>query len=172
MKKRNELINLLDEGKIDKNLFINENYKLYENEKSFDLPKYFDNLEHGIYYYQLFNTLAKIENIKYNELKYKEPFEAINHKKKSEFYYKMKEKTTMKILKFAIKYNEEFNSYFIKANSKKLHSNLVEIDFYNKEKVILHTLDEKIINLLIINNRLKNINKKSKIENYINKKYC
>lgn len=166
--KRLSLIDALERGEIDKIDFIIANLNLYESDTLLK-PQSIESLASGIYYYQYYNTNAKYHQIKYRELKYKDPFVAVEHRKKSDALYKTKEWVTYQLLNSLT--DEPVIAYYVKSNSKKLKKKLVEIILPNQQKVILHSLDNKVINLLKRKSLLKKGLKKSQIDNYINQPY-
>lgn len=113
--------------------------------------------------------MAKQNKALYAELKYKDPFVAVEHRKLSDKLYANKEKVTYKLICFL-----EFKdmvTYKVKADSKKLKNTIVEIVLKNYEKAILHTLDARTIKALKDKGMLSDKLEVSRIDSYINSKY-
>ncbi len=166
--KRLNLIYALECGKMDKQSFIKANLELY-GENEFDEPDEICDLDEGLFYYQYFNSLAKCHQMTYRELRYDNPFVAVKHRELSDSFYGIKERVTYRMLRCCK--NEPISAYYVKTKSKKLHQRLVEIVFTDREKIILHTLDKKVIQLLYQRGCLFAGVKPSRIAEYINAPY-
>jgi hypothetical protein len=166
---RDLLIDKLEAGLIDKNQFLEESYTYFENSPK-PLPgKKLSSYSEGMYLYQYYNAHAKVEKATYQKKKYKEPFEAVEHRKASDKYYKLKEQVSLSILRFL-----EFKgieAYYIQSDSRKLKHKLVEVLIQDHERGILHTLDHTVIEALKKNDCLDFRARTSKIDEYVNTKY-
>ena len=126
-----------------------------------------DTVEKGIYNYQYYNILAKYHNYAANEYKGKNKKKYSFELNKANNYYSEKDKTTMEILKL-LKF-ENIESYYITMFSNRLKNNIFEIVLLDYEKAIFHSMNEKILKELKNNGVFSNIEKKSKIDSYVNK---
>lgn len=166
---RDALIDKLEAGDIDKNQFLEESYAYFQNAERPVQKRQIDSYEEGMYLYQYYNAHAKIEKAAYQRLKYKEPFEAVEHRKASDRYYKLKEQVTLSLLKYF-----EFKgieAYYIQSDSKKLKYKLVEIIIKDKSRAILHTLEPSNVEALKSHHCLDFRARLSKIDDYVNTKY-
>ncbi len=166
---RDLLIDKLEAGQIDKNQFLEESYQYFEHLSKPIIGKPLSSYAEGMYLYQYYNAHAKVEKATYQRLKYKEPFEAVEHRKASDKFYKLKEQTSLGILKFLN--FEGVEAYYIQSDSKKLKHKLIEVLIKDHERGILHTLDSTVIDALKKNNCLDFRARTSKIDEYVNTKY-
>ena len=168
VKKRNELIDLLDEKKLTKQEFISRNNVLIN---SFNLRPFTDikTVNEGIFNYQYYNLKAKEYNTIANRYKNKKPKKYIESLNKCRNYYLEKDNTILKILELIEYKNVE--AYYIDILSYRMRDNLFEIVLKDYEKMIFHTINENIKQHLIANNVFEPIKKKSLIDSYVNKGY-
>lgn len=168
--RRKQTIDLLTEGSIDKNEFLDLNYDYIRN---LDLKPYsqIQNILEGIYNYQYYNILAKRSNNQANKYLH-------NPKKKKlytrlindrENYYCLKDYTTRSIIKL-INY-KNIQSYYIKLSSKRLTGKIFEIVLLDYDKLILHSKDESILKELKDHQVFDDNLKFSKINEYVNRSY-
>lgn len=149
-----------------KSEYLKMNYDavVYNTIKPF---KNIDTVEKGLYNYQYYNALAKenrsIGSCYGNEFEIKKEYI-----EKSDYYYRKKDKATLKVLKLLDYKGVE--AYFVKVHSKNLKGKLFEIvlDDYN---MILHSTSEVIRNLLIEEEVFYNESRISVIDGYINQRY-
>lgn len=167
---RKEAIDLLTEGSIDKNEFLDLNYEYI---RKLDLKPYsqIDNILEGIYNYQYYNILAKRSNNQANQYLH-------NPKKKRiyaryindrENYYCLKDCTTRSIIKIVGYKN--IQSYYIKLLSKRLTGKIFEIVLLDYDKMILHSKDESILQELKDHQVFDETIQLSKINEYVNRSY-
>jgi len=102
-------------------------------------------------------------------LKYKDPFVAVDHRKEADRLYKMKEQVTLEILKVYVRGPVE--AYYIPMQSKSLGGRLFEIHFKDLDKVILHSMDPRVLKVLKKKGVFDENVRKSLIESYINSLY-
>lgn len=165
IKKRNEIIEKLDKGVINKDEFLEENYILL-NRLSMKPFLRIDTVEKGIYNYQYYNILAKYHNNLANENKgkniktYKREINKVNN------YYYEKDRVVLDTLEL-MNY-KDIESYYIELYSKRLKNSIFEIVLKNYEKAIFHSMNKKIADILIEKNILKNDIRQSKIHSYVN----
>ena len=87
---------------------------------------------------------------------------------KSNYYYGLKDKSTLKILELSDYQNTE--AYFIKVKSKALKNKLFEIILHDKN-MILHSTSKVVLNKLKNEHVFIETTKKSLIDEYINHRY-
>jgi len=167
-KNRDNLIDKLESGEIDKTEFIVANHEFFIANNMEPYEEIVDFSE-GLYNYQYYNTMAKYLKMKSKELKYKDPFVAFEHKKEAYKYYHKKERVTRKLVDL---YGDgKLEAYYIDIDSKSLQGNLFEIVFLEYDRVVLHSKDKVVYNKI---NSMKKFNKKYKksvIDEYINSLY-
>ncbi|MCK8060711.1 MULTISPECIES: DUF6648 family protein [unclassified Fusibacter] len=167
-KKRLDLIHALEAQELDKTSFILSNVDLYEG-LDITEPTRVSSVEEGVFYYQYYNTMAKYNQMKYREMKETMPQAATEFQKLSDEQYAIKERVSYLLL--YIIDAEDIRAYYVKSASSKLKSKLVEIVLIREEKVIMHTLDQRIIASLKSRSILNNSVRPSIIDTYINKPY-
>lgn len=167
-KTRIDLIKQLEMGKLDKIGFINANLSLYQ-QRIVEESARVTCLNSGIFLYQYYNTYAKYHQMQYRKLKHTNTFEALRHRHRSDDYYEKKETVTYHLLKQIT--DQRVSAYYVRSNSKKLKQKLVEIVLLDEEKVVLHTLDQQVLQLLKANNWLEYDMRNSRIADYINTPY-
>ncbi len=168
VKKRNELIDLLDEGSITKQEFISKNNTLIE---SFNLRPIINikTVNEGIFNYQYYNSKAKQYNTLANKYKNKNAKKYNLALNKCRNYYLEKDNTILKILELIEYKNVE--AYYIDILSYRMRGNLFEVVLKDYEKMIFHTINTKIRDKLIEHGVFDQVRKKSLIDSYVNKGY-
>lgn len=167
---RTEAIDLLTEGIIDKNEFLDINYEYI---RRLDLKPYsqIENVLEGIYNYQYYNILAKRSNNKANQYLH-------NPKKKKiysryindrENYYCLKDYTTRSLIKL-VNY-KNIKSYYIKLLSKRLTGKIFEIVLLDYDKIILHSKNPNILQELKDHKVFDESIQLSRINEYVNRSY-
>ncbi len=185
LKNRQSLIYQYKICDLSKDEFIEENYN-YIISMGIEPFKKVDNIKKAIFNYQYYNGLAKYyqrlsRSISKSDKAKKENLDL------SLYYYSQKDDVTIKLLKLLD--FKGIEAYFVKAKSPKLSKKLFEIvikdeeilleinyfsDFYNPEEssyIILHSKNPYILSLLKRENAFLDVEKKSLVDNYINKKY-
>lgn len=165
---RRELIRQLEAGEIDKATFIEANHAFFEAAEHGPSQE-MATVEECLYNYQYYNTLAKHEKQLSMALKYKDPFVAVEHRKRAEKIYRTKEKVTLQMLKVCR--GQRIEAYFIKVSSKSLTGKLFEIVFHDLEQVILHSMDFAVRRQLMAMRCFDPKMRKSVIDDYINSLY-
>lgn len=162
---RQALIDQYLKGDMTKREYLNQNFKAVLDLK--DKPfRNVDTVDKGLFNYQFYNAMAK--RAKSESYGYSDREMANSYKDKSNYYYSLKDKSTLKILELLNYENTE--AYFIKVKSKLLKNKLFEIVLHDKN-IILHSANEVVLN------RLKNENvftegvRNSLIDYYINNRY-
>ena len=163
---RSDSIGKLDSGEIDRDEFSLLNTRFIQSlglNPFSQIEKY----EEGLYNYQYYNLLAKEalycaeESRKKGDLKKEKYF--LN--KKDNYYY-LKDQATFKIL--SICKDENIQAYYINTNSNSLRGKLYEIVLEDREKCILHSMNQDILDLLKKRNIFNNLSRDSKINEYVN----
>lgn len=164
--KRLELIERLELGEIDKELFIIENNRLI-GEYS---PRNFNvrSIEEGIVKYHYFNTKAKMLMLEADEVQYRDARRADSLRDNAYEYYVKKDKITLAMLEL-VKF-KGVEAYFIKMNSRYLDGIIYEINFLEYKKVILHSKDKRILYKLKEAECFNSETKNSIICEYVNTK--
>jgi len=167
---REALIYKFTKGDISKKEFIEEHYFFIMrlNLKPFQI---IDSFEKGIYNYQYYNAIAKYNKLRSNDKKLSEKHpelvkEILDKVKAS---YRSKDYSLTKLIRFLDYRNME--AYFIKAKSDYLSGKLFEIVLYDYDGVILHSINRGLLEELKRENVFIDVRRKSKIDEYVNKKY-
>ena len=167
---RDSLIYLFSKGDISKREFIEKHYHFIMrlNLKPF---KKIDSFEKGIYNYQYFNAIAKYNKLQMKDKKLAEKHpelikELLNNVKTA---YRSKDESIIRLLRF-LQY-DNLEAYFIKAKSEFLDNKLFEIVLFDYEGVVLHSINKKLLDELKNEGVFQDVRKKSKIDEYVNKKY-
>jgi len=167
---RDALIYKFSKGDISKKEFIEEHYFFIRrlNLKPF---KQIDSFEKGIYNYQYYNAVAKYNMLRARDKKIAEKHpELIKEIIESvKIAYRNKDDNIRKLLRF-LKY-ENMEAYFIKSKSDYLDNKLYEIVLQDHEGVILHSINRGLLEELKREGVFNEVRKKSKIDEYVNKKY-
>ncbi len=165
---RLNLIAQLESGKIDKETFIRSNVALY-NGYDMALPQSLKSVDEGLFYYQYYNAMAKLCQLTFRDLMDVDLFEALEYRSRSSEHYRSKERITAMTLNVVA--DERIVAYYVQTDSRDLRNKLVEIVFCDRSKVILHSVDNAVIELLKKLNYLERGMRKSLIDDYINKPY-
>ena len=165
IKNRNELIDKLDSGDINKNEFLEKNYELIEKLSMRPFLK-IDTVDKSIYNYQYYNILAKYHNIKANEFKNRDKKKyKLSVNKKNNYYYE-KDRIILNILEL-INYSN-ISAYYINMHSSRLNDNIYEIVVNDYDKIVLHSMNKDILQKLKEKSIFDKVRKKSIIDSYIN----
>lgn len=167
-KKRNELIDKLNDKKISKTEFIEENNLLIyrSNIRPFAIIK---SVDEGLYNYQYYNLKAKEYNSLANKYKYKKNKKYQIAIGKCRNYYAQKDISIAKILDI-IDY-KNIDAYMIDVLSNRMKDELYEIVLKDFEKMIFHTINKDIKKELIRRKIFDENPRKSLIDSYVNQGY-
>lgn len=159
---RNKLIDRLDLGMIEKKDFLFQNYMLVIRFgiKPFKDP---DTVFKGLYNYQYYNIMAKYSQSFPDKRDSKECLDKTNN------FYREKDRAIIHILE-----NKEAGriiAYPLILDSYKLNCQLFEIILLDYEKIVLHSLNNDIKNLLLSLACFETKPRKSLIHTYVNKSY-
>lgn len=162
---RTKYIDMLDNKLITKAEFNHKNNEIFYiiNLRPFTV---LDSFNKALYNYNYYNSKAKLfleEEKRLNNLNKKRCKIAQNNKKNCYYH---KDISIMSMIN--LENSEYIEAYYINMHSKSLNKKIFEIYFKNKEKIILHTKNEKIKDLLISKNIFCFEDRVSLIENYIN----
>ena len=167
---RKALIYKYQKGDLSKKEFIEEHYyfMIRLNLKPFQR---IDSFEKGIYNYQYYNAIAKYNTLRARDKKLleKHPELVREIEEKIRYNYRKKDETILKLLRY-LDY-EGVESYYVKAKSEFLDNKLIEIVLLDYEDVVLHTINPYIVEELKNEYVFDDIRRRSKIDNYVNKKY-
>lgn len=164
---RESLIYLYKIGDINKNEFIELNYRYID---SMNVAPYhrIDNLEKGVFNYQYYNMLAKYFQKEGNRSKKGSMRHRSMMEKAGRFYHK-KDISTLRTLE-AMKFTG-IEAYPVKVRSSYLKGKLIEIILDDYENIVLHTTSELIRQKLIDEMVYKDEKRKSVVDSYINQRY-
>ena len=167
---REALIFKYKKGDLSKREFIEEHY-YYITRMNLKPFQKIDSFEKGIYNYQYYNAIAK-----YNKLRMREKKLILKHPElireledKVNFNYRKKDETILKLLRY-LNY-ENVEAYYIKSKSEFLNYKLIEILLKDYDGVILHTINPGIVAELQEEGVFWNTRQRSRIDDYVNKKY-
>ncbi len=168
---RNALIYQFRKGDITKKEFIEEHYFFIRQLNLKPFRYRIDSFEKGIYNYQYYNMLAKYTKIRARDfrLRKKHPQLAIKFRRDANYYYKQKDRSTLKLLEHLEFMNVE--AYFVKVKSSLLKDRLYEIVLKDYEGIILHSISSYLLKRLREEGVFIEKMKKSVIDKYINQKY-
>lgn len=167
---RDALIYKYQKGDLTKKEFIEEHYYFITrlNLKPFQR---IDSFEKGIYNYQYYNAIAKYNTLRVRDKKLieKHPDLIREIENKIKYNYQKKDESVIKLLRYLDYENVE--AYYIKSKSEYLNNKLIEIVLWDYDDVILHTINTGIVEELKREGVFEDVRKRSKIDNYVNKKY-
>lgn len=163
---REEYINQLDKGTINKLQFNEKNNRLFAQ---LDLRPFskLDTFEKALFNYNYYNTKAKIAL--HNANRYREE-NKLKKLRREENYklncYDEKDKASLAMI-----INEDptqIEAYYINLHSRNLASSIFEINFKDRSKVILHSKNEDIKAKLMAMGVFKDEVCESLIDSYVN----
>lgn len=163
---RSQYIDLLDQGHLNKLEFNEKNNKLFYELNLRPFSK-LDTFEKALFNYNYYNTKAKIAL--FNANRYREQKRDRKYKKELNFKlncYDEKDKATLAMIRLEDPKNIE--AYYINLNSKNLASTIFEINFIARDKVILHSKNAQIKEILEDLGVFKSQVKDSLIDSYVN----
>ncbi len=167
---RDSLIMQYKNGDITKREYISLNVDFIHQMNIKPFTK-IDSFEKGMYNYQYYNMLAKYYYMEAQNMnKYEEHRKYVkSFLDEGYFYYKQKDKSTLKLLKY-LKF-KDMEAYYIKVKSESLQGKLYEINLKNYEKAILHSKSFRLRDILKEEGIFIEGLKKSLIDDYVNVKY-
>ena len=162
---RQALIDQYLKGDMTKSEYLAQNFQAVLNLK-YKPFKILDSVDKVLFNYQFYNAMAK--QAKSESQNYYDREIANSYRDKSNYYYNLKDKSTLKILELSDYKDTE--AYFIKVKSKALKNKLFEIILHDKN-MILHSTSKVVLNRLKNENVFNDTVKKSLIDEYINHRY-
>lgn len=169
LEQRETLIRNLEANKLTKSEYVEETYKFIQSLNLTPEEGPLSSCEEGLYNYQYFNMMAKYYQQNAQLLKYKDPFKAKDYRDLVDKYYKMKDKTTIRLLEY-LNYTG-VRGFYVHIKSKSLRGKLVEIVLEDYDLAVLHTLNDSIVKRLRKHKVFIEGQQKSVIDDYINTKY-
>lgn len=159
------IINLL-EGRIDKGQFLSENYLLIQNQS---MRPFVDlkNLDICLYNYQYYNVLAKHSIQQANGARTFRDRDQFRNR--AENYYIEKDKATQAFVGLADQ--ADLEAYPLIMDSTRLDQVLFEINYMNRDYVVLHSMSDQIRASLTAKGVFKEEPRLSLINHYINEEY-
>lgn len=162
--KRVALIKELELGKLTKETFILENYRLMAEFKNVNTD--ISSIEEGIIKYHYFNTHAKKYMIEAEEIVYRDSRQSEKLKNQAYDLYVKKDQVTLKLIE-QLEFRR-LEAYFIYMNSRHLEGQIYEIRCLDYEKVVLHSKDKKILHKLRTAGCFHENKMESIIQSYVN----
>lgn len=163
LEKRKELILRLENKRLNKESFLDENYFLI---RRFGLKPYIQpkTREECLLNYQYYNCLAK-ENLRFS-LTSKNLKKRKLYDNKAQNYYNEKDKATKRMVELTE--GTDMEAYYIVTSSRRLDNVLFEIYIRSIPFVILHSMNKEIRAILSCKHSFLQEKKKSRIHNYVN----
>ncbi len=166
---RDQLIDRLELGELDKTDYIVENVRYFHSLDAEPFSTPYHTLEQGLFNYQYYNVMAKHELIRADELAFQDPESADDHRDRALRYYDEKDRGLLHLLEAAGYHRIE--AYFVKTDSPSLRGQLYEIVIQDYPRAIFHSKSTLILKRLKHRNVFCEETKPSLIDAYINTKY-
>lgn len=168
---REALIYQFRKGDMSKKEFIEEQHAFIIQLDLKPFVHRIDSFEKGIYNYQYYNVMAKYCNMKSKDHKIieKHPDVVQSYKQKTNYYYRKKDESILKLLRHLDYKNVE--AYYIKVKSNVLKDKLIEIVLKDYENMVFHSINPRVVEELKRENVFFDETKKSVIEKYVNERY-
>ncbi|MCI7238316.1 MAG: DUF6648 family protein [Anaerococcus sp.] len=167
---RKESIDLLDKAEISKDEFLSLNYDFFVKLGLKPFSK-ITTLSQAIFNYQYYNVMAKKSNL--------EAKAYLNSKKKKKYYnklindrenyYYLKDLATNRLLELLDYKNVD--CYYINLKSKRLSGLIYEINVLDRDRLVLHSKNKKILEKLKEKKCFCEDERTSVIDSYVNKSY-
>ncbi|RKD31578.1 hypothetical protein BET03_12350 [Thermohalobacter berrensis] len=167
---RDALIIQYMNGDITKREFLQLNFDYIQRLRIEPFTK-IDSYEKGMYNYQYYNMMAKYYSMMASDVKKRNKHAKYynTYLSKSSYFYRQKDKSTLKLLKHLN--FENIDAYFIKVRSKYLRNKLYEIVLKDYDNAILHSKSKWLLRILREEGVFTEGVKESLIDEYINEKY-
>lgn len=168
---RASLIHQFKKGDISKKEYIEEQYAFIIRLNLKPFIYRIDSFEKGLYNYQYYNVKAKYSSMKSKDKKIieKHPDVVRKYTEDMQYFYRKKDETILKLLRYLDYYNVE--AYFIKAKSTALNGRLFEIVLKDYDDTVLHSINTGVLNELREEGVFLEERKKSIIDQYVNERY-
>ena len=160
------LIDQLERGELCKETFILENHRMLETcgKVSYEVSS----VDEGIFKYHYFNTMAKKAMLDADAIEFRAPEQCFRLKELAYAYYTKKDRITLNLLEY-VSFNA-VKAYHIHMNSRHLEGEIYEIDFFNCDRVVLHSKDKRILHKLKVSGCFVDERMDSKVKAYVNTK--
>lgn len=167
--RRDELIDAMEAGEVDKITYLEESLGFFE-EMHFR-PKATErlNFEEAVIHYQYYNLKAKAALMAAETHGEVSPSKIRQFENQAADYYMKKDQVSMHLV--ALVNYEHVKAYYIQMQSKRLEGELYEVIFENEHRLILHSKDKRLLNRLIQAGVFSQTLQPSAIEEYINTRY-
>lgn len=169
MAERDVLIDQLEDKIISKTQYIEENYERFvEGVKPPSTQ--IKSIDEGIVAYHYYNTKAKKMMMMGNDCYYRDPYQAKDYHDTAHDQYIKKDAVTLAVVELMA--YKDMEAYFVTLASEDLHEELFEIVLTAYKRVIFHSKDKRLLNRLKKNGVFSDELRASKIDDYVNTKYC
>ncbi len=169
MAERDILIDQLEEKAITKTIYIEDNYDQFVDGVK-PPTTVIKSVEEGIVAYHYYNTKAKKLMMEGNDCYYRDTYRAKQLHDLAHDQYLKKDTVTMALVEL-MNYSE-MEAYFVTLQSEELNKELFEIILTGYRRVIFHSKDKRLLNRLRKNGVFSEKFQASKIDHYVNTKYC
>ncbi len=168
-KKRDELIDALEVGRIDKTEYFEQSLSYLET-IGFK-PSVVESLDFddAVVHYQYFNLMAKYNFMEEEAKCFNQPAQAKRHHDQGFDYYTKKDQVTMRMLELS--QYKHLKAYYIVLQSKSLEGQLFEIVFEAESRIVLHSKDKRILYRLTSAGVFEEKIQPSIIHEYVNTRY-
>ena len=169
MAERDILIDQLEEKVITKTTFIEDNFEQFVDGVKPPTTE-IKTVEEGIIAYHYYNTKAKILMMQGNDCYFRDAYQAKHLHGLAHDQYLKKDTVTMALVE--VLHYENMEAYFVTLESEELNEELFEIVLTNYRRIIFHSKDKRLLNRLRKNGVFSEVLQASKIDHYVNSKYC
>jgi len=169
MAERDVLIDQLEAKEISKTEYVEANYTDFVEGVNPPTTR-IQSVEDGIIAYHYYNTRAKKLMIEGNDCYYRDPYHAKQLHDSAHDQYMKKDTVTMAVVEL-MDY-QQMEAYFVSLQSEDLNKELFEIVLNSYHRVIFHSKDKRLLNRLRKNEVFSEALQASKIDDYVNTKYC
>lgn len=105
-----------------------------------------------------------------NDCYYRDPYQAKDYHDTAHDQYIKKDAVTLAVVELMA--YKDMEAYFVTLASEDLHEELFEIVLTAYKRVIFHSKDKRLLNRLKKNGVFSDELRASKIDDYVNTKYC
>lgn len=165
---RNKCLDELTEGTLSKESFITTMFDFF-NDHNLSAIKNVTSFDEALYNYQYYNVRAKMDMMEFKDYEMRDLQYALSCRDRAFEDYRQKDIMILKMLD--LEGYEHVKGFFIKMNSVDLEGELFEVVFTDKERVIFHTKDRRILRRLRNNNCFNEELQESLISEYVNKSW-
>lgn len=169
MAERDLLIDQLEDKRINKIQYIEKNYDRFVDGVQAPSTQ-IKSVEEGIIAYHYYNTKAKKIMMMGNDCYYRDPHQAKEYHDTAHDQYIKKDTVTLALVELMA--YKDMEAYFVTLASEDLNEALFEIVLTAYRRVIFHSKDKRLLNRLKKNGVFSDGVRASKIDDYVNTKYC